>query len=104
VVGIPNDWLSTDLKGRPRSHAVVRDARETPAENNRRRHAQVCEINRAGRFAGAGDVPPPVLNRHTAMVATANAATGSFAVEMLDRSRDDAMPEVVARRALRAAA
>jgi hypothetical protein len=104
VVGVANDWLSADLKGRARAHAVRRDRRETAADNNRERRMRVCELNRSGRFAGAGDVPPPVLNAHTAMIATADAAARTFEVEMLDRPTDDAMPEVVARRALRAAA
>ena len=103
VVGVANDWLSSDLKGKPRSHAVRREGRETPAENNRTRRGQVCDLHRADGFAGAGDVPPPVLNAHTVMVATANAAAGTFDVEMLDRPDAEAMPVVVARRSLRAA-
>jgi hypothetical protein len=103
VVGIANDWLSRDLKGNPRSHAVSRDGRETPVENNRARLAQVCGLHRANGFAGAGDLPSPVLNAHTVMVATTNAAAGSFDVEMLDRPSGEVMPLVVARRSLRAA-
>jgi hypothetical protein len=104
VVGVANDWLSGDLTGAPRAHAVRRATRESPAENNRQRRAQVCDLNRLGRFEGAGDVQVPVLNAHTAMIATANAAAGTFHVEMLDRVGDSAMPQVVARRALQAAA
>jgi len=101
VVGVANDWLSADLTGYPRAHAVRRGVFETPADNNRQRRSQVCDLNRAGCFDGAGDVPVPVLNAHTAMIATANAAEGIFHVEMLDRVGDQAMPQVVARRALR---
>jgi hypothetical protein len=104
VVGVANDWLSADLKGHPRAHAVRRDMRETPADNNRQRRAQVCELNRSDRFAGVSALPVPVLNAHTAMVATANAAAGTFEVEMLDQPSGEVMPQVVARRALSAAA
>lgn len=101
VVGIANDWLSGDLAGAPRAHAVEWSAHVSPRENNRVRRAAVCALQR-GTFAGATDLAPPVINGHTVLVATGNAATGAMTVEALDPAPGaGALPQVVARRVLR---
>lgn len=103
VIGVANDWLSPDLAGFPRAHALTRAVNETPAANNRRRRDLVCALQR-GDFAGGAGLPVPVLNSHTVMAAMANAAAGTFDVDMMDCVGVDALPEIVARRALRHAA
>ncbi len=99
IIGVANSWLSEDLTGFPRSHALTRARGESPAENNRRRRALVCDLQR-GAFSGGGDLPVPVLNAHTVMAATANAASGVFDIDMMDCAYGASIPRVVARRAL----
>ena len=101
TVGVANDWLSGDLAGVPRRHAVEWSATLSPRENNRVRRGAVCALQK-GRFGGAADLAAPVLNSHTVMVAAANAATGEMMVEALDPVPGAGkLPRVVARRELR---
>ena len=97
TVGVANDWLSPDLDGVPRPHALEWE-RMTPRENNRIRREAICALQ-GGAFAGTGDLAPPVLNGHTVLVAAANAATGEMLVEALDPLPGQGpIPQVVARR------
>lgn len=101
TIGVANDWLSGDLAGVPRAHAVEWSATTSPRDNNRIRRSAVCALQR-GRFGGAADLAAPVLNSHTVMVAAANAATGEMMVEALDPVPGAGkLPRVVARRELR---
>jgi hypothetical protein len=100
TIGIANDWLSGDLPGMPRAHALERSATVGPRENNRLRRSTVCALQQ-GAFAGAADLVPPVINSHTVMVVSANAASGEMMVEALDPlAGAGPLPRVVARRAL----
>lgn len=95
-VACANMWLSTDFKGRPRAYAA--DARESAADNNRRRRALALDALDA-RTVGFADLPPPLLNPFTLQVVRANAARGDFTVAALDRgpgAAKTAMPEIVA--------
>jgi hypothetical protein len=97
TVGAANDWLSPDLEGAPRPHALEWE-RMTPRENNRVRRKAICALQ-GGAFAGTSDLAPPVLNGHTVLVAAANAATGTLLVEALDPIPGRGpVPQVVARR------
>jgi hypothetical protein len=97
IVGVANDWLSPDLDGTPRPHALEWE-RMAPRENNRVRRKAVCALQDAA-FAGTSDLEPPVLNGHTVLVAAANAATGGMLVEALDPIPGQGpVPQVVARR------
>lgn len=101
TIGVANDWLSGDLAGVPRAHAVEWSATVSPRDNNRIRRSAVCALQQ-GRFAGAVDLAAPVLNSHTVMVAAANAASGEMMVEALDPVPGAGpLPRVVARRELR---
>ena len=101
TIGVANDWLSGDLAGVPRAHAVEWSARVSPRDNNRIRRSAVCALQK-GCFDGAVDLAAPVLNGHTVMVAAANAATGEMLVEALDPVPGAGpLPRVVARRDLR---
>ena len=101
TVGVSNDWLRSDLDGVPRRHAVEWSATASPHENNRVRRGAVCALQR-GQFRGVADLAAPVLNSHTVMVASANAATGEMMVEALDPVPEAGpLPRVVARRELR---
>ena len=100
TIGVANDWLSPDLSGVPRRHAVEWSATMSPRENNRVRSGAVCALQK-GRFRGVADLAAPVLNSHTVMVASANAATGEMMVEALDPVPEAGpLPRVVARRTL----
>ncbi len=100
TIGVANDWLSHDLAGVPRPHAVDWSPEMSPRENNRLRRSAVCALQR-GAFGGAADLAPPVLNSHTVLVASANAATGEMVVEALDPVPGAGLlPAVTARRAL----
>ena len=104
TIGVANDWLSPDLAGVPRRHAVEWSATLSPRENNRVRRGAVCALQK-GRFRGIADLAAPVLNSHTVMVASANAATGEMMVEALDPVPGAGpLPRVVARRELTHAA
>jgi hypothetical protein len=99
IVGVANEWLSPDLIGAPRPHALEWQ-RMTPEENNRIRRRAICTLQ-AAAFAGSGDLAPPVLNSHTVLVAAANAATGEMLVEALDPIPGQGpVPQLVARRVL----
>jgi hypothetical protein len=101
TIAIANDWLSADLPGEARAHALDGSTTITPLENNRQRRGMVCALQ-GGPFAGAADLVPPVINSHTVMVASANAATGEMTVEALDPVPGvTPVPRVVARRTLR---
>ena len=101
TVGIANEWLSGDLPGEARAHALDGFGTVSPRENNRARRSIVCALQR-GPFAGAADLVPPVINSHTVMVVSANASTGEMTVEALDPIPGvTPVPGVVARRALR---
>ena len=101
TIGVANDWLSGDLAGVPRRHAVEWSATASPRENNRVRRSNVCALQR-GRFDGAAHLAAPVLNGHTVLVAAANAASGDMMVEALDPVPGAGkLPRVVARRELR---
>jgi hypothetical protein len=100
TVGVANDWLSPDLDGVPRPHALEWE-RMAPYENNRIRRKAVCVLQ-GSAFAGTSDLAPPVLNGHTVLVAAANAATGEMLVEALDPIPGQGpVPQVVARRVVR---
>jgi hypothetical protein len=100
TIGVANDWLGEGWAGEPRRHAAEWSQAMSPRENNRIRRSAVCALQR-GAFSGAADLAPPVLNGHTVMVASANAASGEMIVEALDLPPESgALPRVVARRAL----
>jgi hypothetical protein len=99
TIGVANDWLSSDLAGVPRRHAAEWSATVSPRENNRVRRSAISALQK-GRFRGIADLAAPVLNRHTVMVAAANAATGEMMVEALDPVPEAPLPRVVARREL----
>jgi hypothetical protein len=104
AIGVANDWLSGDLVGVPRAHALEWSATAHPRDNNRVRRGAVCALQQ-GAFSGAADLAPPVLNGHTVLVASANARTGEMIVECLDpRPGAGPLPRVVARRILHHAA
>jgi hypothetical protein len=97
TIGVANDWLSADLKGVPRPHALDWE-RMAPRENNRLRRQTICALQ-GGAFSGTSDLEPPVLNSHTVLVAAANAARGEMLVEALDPIPGQGpVPHVVARR------
>ena len=97
TIGVANDWLSSDLKGVPRPHALEWE-RVAPRENNRIRRQTICALQ-GGAFAGTSALEPPVLNSHTVLVAAANAARGEMLVEALDPIPGQGpVPRVVARR------
>jgi hypothetical protein len=101
TIGVANDWLSGDLPGIPRAHSLGPSPAVSPRENNRMRRSIVCVLQQ-GAFGGAADLVPPVLNSHTVMVVSANAAIGEMTVEALDPlAGAGPLPRVVARRALR---
>ena len=104
AIGVANDWLSGDLAGVPRAHALEWSAAAHPRDNNRIRRSSICALQQ-GRFSGAADLAPPVINGHTVLVASANARTGEMTVESLDpRPGAGHLRRVVARRVLRHAA
>jgi hypothetical protein len=83
VLGVANDWLSSDLPGVARE-ATLDTARFSDARaSNAERRRQVCELQ-AGAFGGAMALSAPALNPGTIMVASANAREGRFTVEGLD--------------------
>jgi hypothetical protein len=101
TIGVANDWLSSNVVGIPRPHAVEWSENVSPYENNRIRRDAICALQQT-IFNGTTDLVPPVLNSHTVLVAAANAATGEMMVEALDpRPGPNPLPQVVARRQLR---
>lgn len=103
VLGMANQWLSRDLKGRPRNEAVTTLPAMDAATNNALRQAIITRLQQ-GAFAGCRDLVEPVLNSQTVMVVVANAARGEMTVEALDPPRGEIIPRLVARRTLRHAA
>lgn len=99
ILGVANQWLSPDLKGRARNESVTVAPALTPEANNAMRRAIISDLQ-AGEFRGSRDLVEPVLNSQTVMVVTANAATGQLAVEALDPLPGEITPRVVARRSL----
>ncbi len=103
TLGVANQWLSADLEGTPRSHAIGTRAPVTVEENNKARRAMVAGLQR-GAFRGTADLGEPVLNSQTVMVVVANARRGEMMVEGLEASAGSVIPRVVARRSIAAAA
>jgi hypothetical protein len=94
IIGVANAWLSPGLPGLARDNAAAA-AGESADENSRARRLAVCRLQ-SGRFGGAGDLAPPVLNGHTVLVASANARQGTMRVEALDGGDErDELPRVV---------
>ena len=103
ALGVANQWLSPDLDGKARNHAVGTGPGVTAEENNRARRTMVVELQRES-FRGAADLPEPVLNSHTVMVVVANAQRGEMMVEGLEASEGSIIPRVIARRSIVATA
>jgi hypothetical protein len=103
ALGVANQWLSSDLEGKARNHAVGTGPTLPPEENNRLRRAMVAKLQ-GEAFSGAVDLPEPVLNSHTVMVVVANASRGEMLVEGLEAPDGSVIPRVVARRSIGAAA
>ncbi|HKF73749.1 MAG TPA: hypothetical protein VKB68_18485 [Stellaceae bacterium] len=102
ALGVANQWLSSDLEGKARNHAVGTGPMLPPEENNRLRRAMVAKLQ-GEAFSGAADLPEPVLNSHTVMVVVANASRGEMLVEGLEAPEGSVIPRVVARRSIGAA-
>ncbi|HKT19437.1 MAG TPA: hypothetical protein VJR47_15420 [Stellaceae bacterium] len=102
VLGIANQWLSPDLKGKARNESITVAPALKPEANNALRRAIVTELQRHP-FRGSADLMEPVLNSHTVMVMTGNAATGELTVEALDPLPGAILPTLVARRRIAAA-
>jgi len=102
ILGIANQWLSPDLKGKARNESITVAPALEPEANNALRRAIVTELQRHD-FRGSADLMEPVLNSHTVMVITGNAATGELTVEALDPPPGAILPKPVARRQIRAA-
>jgi hypothetical protein len=95
-IAVANAWINDDWPGVPRLHAAVARAGETPLGNNIERRRDVAALARS-EFRGVADLQPPVLNRHTVLVAMMEPGSGALKVEALDfASPGDAFPSVVA--------
>jgi len=103
ALGVANQWLSADLKGKPRNRATGTGPAMTAEANNRARRTMVAKLQ-GDAFRGAADLREPVLNSHTVMVVVANARRGEMMVEALEASGGSVIPRVVARRSITAAA
>ncbi len=99
VLGMANQWLSPDLKGRARNESQTIAPPMTAEANNVARQAIIRRLQ-SGAFGGSADLPEPVLNSQTVMVVVANARSGEMMVEALDPPPGQLMPRAVARRAL----
>src|SRR5207302_8911655 len=82
ALGVANQWLSPDLEGKARNHAVGTGPAITAEENNRARRTIVAKLQRES-FQGAADLPEPVLKSHTVMEVVANAQRGEIKGERL---------------------
>ena len=100
MLGVANQWLSSDLRGSARNEAVSSGMRVSAEANNRARQADIADLQKRA-FIGAEDLSEPVLNSHTVMVVAANAGRGEMTAEALDRANGCITPRVVARRAVR---
>ena len=103
ALGVANQWLSADLEGKPRNHAVGTGPAMTAEENNHARRTMVAKLQ-GNAFRGTADLREPVLNSHTVMVVVANARRGEMMVEGLEAPAGSIIPRVVARRSIAAAA
>ena len=99
ALGVANQWLSSDLRGTARNHALGTGAPTTANENNRLRRAAIARLQ-SRDFRGTIDLTEPVLNSHTVMVVVANARRGQMMVEGLEASAGSVIPRVVARRSI----
>ena len=99
ALGVANQWLSPDIGGTARNHAVGTGPVTTADENNRARRLTVARLQ-SEDFRGAADLREPVLNSHTVMVVIANARRGEMLVEGLEASANAVLPRVVARRSI----
>jgi hypothetical protein len=99
ALGVANQWLSTDLRGNARNHAVGTGSGTTAEENNRIRRKAITRLQ-SGDFRGAADLDEPVLNSHTVMVVTASARHGEMTVEGLEAPPSSVLPRVIARRSI----
>jgi hypothetical protein len=99
ALGVANQWLSPDLHGKARNHAVGTGATTSATENNRIRRAAVTRLQ-SQEFRGALDLAEPVLNSHTVMVVVANARRGEMQIEGLEVPAASIIPRVVARRSI----
>jgi hypothetical protein len=100
VLGMANQWLSPDFKGRARNEALTTAAPMTAEANNTARRAIIRRLQTAD-FHGSADLPEPVLNSQTVMCIIANAKRGEMMVEALDPPPGQLMPRAVARSSLR---
>ncbi len=98
-LGVANQWLSADLRGKARNHAIGTGPRMTAEENNRARRRVVTELQRRA-FPSANELPEPALNSHTVMVVIANARRKEMRVEGLEASAGSIIPRVVAQRSI----
>lgn len=96
ALGVANQWLSTDLRGKARNRAVGTGSVTTAEENNRIRRKQITR-QQLGDFCGAADLDEPALNSHTVMVVVANARRGEMTVEGLEAPPSSVLPRVIAR-------
>lgn len=99
ALGVANQWLSTDLRGKARNHAVGTGSATTAEENNRIRRKAIARLQSVD-FRGAADLDEPVLNSHTVMVVIANARRGEMMVEGLEAPPSSVLPRVIARRSI----
>ncbi|MGH7122996.1 MAG: hypothetical protein ACREFI_01395, partial [Stellaceae bacterium] len=99
ALGVANQWLSADLEGKARNHAVGTGDAMTAEENNRVRRRMVAGLQHES-FRGTADLPEPVLNSHTVMVVVASARRGEMMVEGLEAAPGEIIPRVVARRSI----
>lgn len=100
ALGAANQWLSSDLEGKPRTHPATSGPPTTPEANNSTRERMIRALQ-DGAFTGASDLREPVLNSHTVMVVAANARRGEMTVEALDPPAGSLIPRVVARGEIR---
>jgi len=101
ILGVANQWLSPDLKGKARNESITLAPALEPEANNALRRAIVTDLQRHA-FRGSADLMEPVLNSHTVMVMSGNAATREFTVEALDPPPGAILPTLVARRRINA--
>ena len=99
ALGVANQWLSRDLRGKARAHTDGRHGATSADENNRVRRMAVARLQ-SRDFRGARDLTEPVLNCHTVMVVIANARRGEMRVEGLEAASRSGLPRVVARRSI----
>jgi hypothetical protein len=99
ILGIANQWLSPDLKGKARNESITVAPALAPEANNALRRAIVSRFQE-GEFRGSADLVEPVLNSQTVMVMVGNAGSGEMSIEALDPPPGAILPKLVARRSL----